>query len=510
MSAGGGYTACTWISDRAPRRHAYDRTSRPREGDTVGGSMEGARCVRGRRHAGAGMAPGTGASTRRVETAWRCSPRSRESSSRRTGFGSGVQDHLAWDLTPAWPRCSRWPTSTSATPWPWWRRTGRGFKVFMGAIEESGRVEGQGGPPRHDQGGVSQSHFQHHHDLHVLWHLKRVAGRLAALFRSRPFDRLILAGPEDVISELRPLLPDPLARRVVATVPLETYANEREVLEKTLQIEARVEREVEERLLQELFETGSRREGRPAAWSPTLEALWLGEVWTLVVADGAGGVGSECSNCGRLEPGAVSDLCRACGSPMRPVHDVFHRAMARTIEQAGRVRWSTATRRGVLAGGGRRPGRAVSASGQLSPNPGVGEDITHGIASGGHERSGLRGRGRRALRPKGADEVEQLKCGCRQRVRGYHDRVPRGRVRRRPTRHPPACGLVYRFVRFRVRALDPLRAPSGKSKRYLSGVLLPPTRRALLKSGSPRAAPRDHGLVVCMRVSGGAGRTPGD
>jgi peptide subunit release factor 1 (eRF1) len=227
------------------------------------------------------------------------------------------------------------------------------YTVFMGAVEESAALRDDEVPPRHDQGGASQSHFQHHHDLHVLWHLKRVAGRLAQLFRRRPFDRLILAGPEEVTSELRPLLPDALARRVVAVIPLDASAGEREVLEKTLEVEAGVEREAEERLLDELFETAGAGGRATRGLAPTLEALWLSEVRTLVVADGVAGEGSECPRCGRLVPGEVA-TCPACGSAMHPVHDLFHRAMARTMEQAGRVEVAhgDAARRLLEAGDG--------------------------------------------------------------------------------------------------------------------------------------------------------------
>jgi peptide subunit release factor 1 (eRF1) len=264
-----------------------------------------------------------------------------------------VQDHLAWELTPdvaplleVADEYERYAVALVAM------NRARLFTVFMGAIEESDALKDDEVPSRHAQGGVSQSHFQRHHDLHVLWHLKRVAGRLAALFRRRPFDRLILAGPEEVTSELRPLLPDPLARRVAAVVPLEMSANEREILEKTLEIEARIEREAEERLLGELFETADAGGRATHGLAETLEALWLGEVRTLLVADGAEVTGSECPNCGRLEPGTVA-TCPACGSAMRPVHDVIHRAMARTIEQAGRVEvvHGDAARRLLDAGG---------------------------------------------------------------------------------------------------------------------------------------------------------------
>jgi peptide subunit release factor 1 (eRF1) len=59
-------------------------------------------------------------------------------------------------------------------------------------------------------------------------------------------------------------------------------------------------------------------------------------VQTLVVADGAHVDGSQCPNCARLDRGRVA-ACPACGQPMQPVHDLIHRAMARTLDQAGSV-----------------------------------------------------------------------------------------------------------------------------------------------------------------------------
>jgi len=209
------------------------------------------------------------------------------------------------------------------------------FTVFLGAIEETEAFQDDV-PGKHPEGGVSQSHYLHHHEVHVLWHLKRVVQRLAELEHSRHFDRLILAGPAKATNELRQLLPSTLAQRVVAVIPAEISADTREILDLTLQVESLFEREVEEQLLQELFEEAGAG-GRATRGLPeTLDALYLDKVQTLVVADGARANGSECRNCGRLEPGTLAS-CPACGHPMHPVHDLYHRAMARTIEQAGSV-----------------------------------------------------------------------------------------------------------------------------------------------------------------------------
>ena len=145
------------------------------------------------------------------------------------------------------------------------------FTVFAGEIEESAHfrdwVIG-----KHDQGGWSQARYQRHHEAHVYWHLERVAQRLAALQRRRRFDRLILAGPEEAITELRRLLPRALERRVVAVIPASLAATDREILDTTLDIERRAERETEERLLGQLLDLAGPAGRAVLGVRPTLAA----------------------------------------------------------------------------------------------------------------------------------------------------------------------------------------------------------------------------------------------
>jgi hypothetical protein len=56
-----------------------------------------------------------------------------------------------------------------------------------------------------------------------------------------------------------------LAQRLVAVITAELFANKAEILEKTLEVERRAEREVEKRLLGELLKV-SGAGGRPTAW----------------------------------------------------------------------------------------------------------------------------------------------------------------------------------------------------------------------------------------------------
>ena len=264
-----------------------------------------------------------------------------------------VEDHLAFEPTPDLTlllelqnQYERYAVALVD------KKRARLCTVFLGALEQVEAFE-DFVPGKHDQGGFAQARFRRHHEAHVHWHLKRVADRLAELLRQRHFDRLILAGPQEATGELARLLPRNLAQRLAATIPAELSAQDSEIVAKTLAVEARIEREVEQRLLDELFDGGTPGGRATVGLQPTLDALWSGQVQMLVVAEGPPPAGSECPDCGRLEPGEVP-ACPACGKATLPVHDLFRRAMSRAREQAGVVEvvHGDAARRLLETGGG--------------------------------------------------------------------------------------------------------------------------------------------------------------
>ena len=273
----------------------------------------------------------------------RAAPGSRSSRARRAGSGrstrsrSACADHLAFEPAPdvalllaLLDEYERYAVALVD------KGRARLFSVFLGEIEEHATFQEELLPPKTARGGLAQSHYQRHHELHAHWHLKRVAERLAELHRRRPFERLILAGPEEATSTLRGLLPRALAHQLVAVIPAETTAGDAEILRMTLDVERRIEREMEERLFGRLLDRAGPGGRATLGLVPTLDALWADIVQTLVVADGAHRPGRECPNCARLEPGEGA-ACPACGTAMRPLHDVVHRAMSRTLHQAGAV-----------------------------------------------------------------------------------------------------------------------------------------------------------------------------
>jgi peptide subunit release factor 1 (eRF1) len=208
------------------------------------------------------------------------------------------------------------------------------FTAFLGSIEESDAFE-DFVPHKSDQGGLSQGRYQRHHEAHVHWHLRRVADRLAGLLRRRHFDRLIVAGPEEATSMLRGLLSRPLASRLAAVVPAEVSAGEKEILDRTLEVERGLERQVEEKLLAGLFERADGGGRAVYGVGPTLDALWAAEVQTLVLADQPLS-GAECPTCGRTYA-ATEETCALDETPTRPLPDLTREARRRALEQAASV-----------------------------------------------------------------------------------------------------------------------------------------------------------------------------
>ncbi len=86
-----------------------------------------------------------------------------------------------------------------------------------------------------------------------------------------------------------------LAHRVVVVIPADIDAGQREILDKTLAVERRIEREEEDRLLRQLLDPAGPGGRAVLGARPTLAALWADLVQTLVVAPAVevgGGLGT--------------------------------------------------------------------------------------------------------------------------------------------------------------------------------------------------------------------------
>jgi peptide chain release factor subunit 1 len=215
------------------------------------------------------------------------------------------------------------------------REKARIFLSSLGEIEEVSSILDDV-PGQHDQGGWAQARLQRHIEDHVQRHLKHVADTLLSLFRSRPFDHLVLAGPEEAVAELDRELHDYVRRATLARTTLSIAAKPVDVLDRALELERgleeRREREAVERGVQEALAGTGRA---VAGMADTLQALEASRAGTLVVKDGLRVPGVRCPSCGHLATEGAR--CEACGSPTMETPDLVEEAVELALRQRSRV-----------------------------------------------------------------------------------------------------------------------------------------------------------------------------
>ncbi len=213
------------------------------------------------------------------------------------------------------------------------------FTVFMGEITEHSDLFSATSTKTQTTGTDhwwSQKRFQRHHDQEVALHVKKVVDALYDLSLTTPFDRLLVAGPTEAASQLARLLPTRLHGKLVKTMNMSVSATPQEVLAKTLEVQAEVEREQEveqvDGLLSELHEGGRAIAGLEAV----IDAASQGRIWKLFYVKGLEAEGAECRECGALSA-VKNGACKLCGGPMDPVPHIIDRLSQAAFETGGHV-----------------------------------------------------------------------------------------------------------------------------------------------------------------------------
>jgi peptide chain release factor subunit 1 len=216
------------------------------------------------------------------------------------------------------------------------RERARIFLSSLGEIEEVSRLLDDV-PGQHEQGGWAQARLQRHIQDHVHRHLKHVADTLLRIQRGRPFDHLVLAGPEEAVAELERDLHDYARRRILARLSLPMTASADDVLERVtdleVELEAAREREAVDRLLSE---AGSATGRAVTGMADTLTALEANRAEILVVAEDLRATGVRCRRCGHLAA-RQEGPCESCGGPVAEVPDLVEEAVELALRHRCRV-----------------------------------------------------------------------------------------------------------------------------------------------------------------------------
>jgi len=220
------------------------------------------------------------------------------------------------------------------------KTSARVFLVTLGQIEEQARLQATGEVTHTKTTGLdhlySQSHFQRKADEHVHAYIKRLIQALENTTRHRRVNRLILAGSNEIIGEIHRMLPKQLQRNVVGSVVLPADARDVEVLEATISMGQRVERESENSKVELLITSAAKQLRATTGLKQTLDALNHGRVHEFVYAEGFSARGARCDACDAVFPARLLN-CEHCGQALQIVDDVVQPAIAKALGAGARI-----------------------------------------------------------------------------------------------------------------------------------------------------------------------------
>lgn len=215
------------------------------------------------------------------------------------------------------------------------RKKARYFTVYLGEIEEHhGVFVDESVPDQVKQGdwaSLRQSRIARHIEDHVLHHLRDVADMTFSFFRAHSFDRLILAGQDELITKFRTLLHPYLQERVAGEFQAGPDEPLPRILKESLKVEAEIQRREEEALMHRLEE-----ESRPGGLGvtglrPTVDALMRGQAHILLVKEGYATKGYVCYQDHFL---ATADgVCPVCGAKLSQAPDLVEDMVQLAIDQ---------------------------------------------------------------------------------------------------------------------------------------------------------------------------------
>ena len=186
-----------------------------------------------------------------------------------------------------------------------------------------------------DQMRAQKRHDQRHQE-EVASHAKRVIDALHDLVLRAPFDRLIVGGTPKAAGQLVRLLPTRLRGKLVDTVSVRVGGTQKEILNKILEVQQRMERgretEIVDGVLAELHDRGK----AVAGFAAVLDAVNQGRVWTLIYGKDFNAKAGECSECSAYSPHA-NGPCVYCGEDVHPLPQCVDRISQSVLEMGGRV-----------------------------------------------------------------------------------------------------------------------------------------------------------------------------
>jgi peptide chain release factor subunit 1 len=186
---------------------------------------------------------------------------------------------------------------------------------------------------QHDQGGWSQARYQRGIEKEKDDHLKNTAEALMKHFKRRPFQRLILGGPREVVADFESKLHGYLSERLAGRIDVDVdNSTPEQVLQKAQPLFEELEEEREAAALERLGEGGRAAIGL----EDVLQALNERRVECLLLDESFAAPGASCPECGWLGPGGER-TCPVDGRELVRLDDLTEAAIELTLQQSAEI-----------------------------------------------------------------------------------------------------------------------------------------------------------------------------
>ena len=181
---------------------------------------------------------------------------------------------------------------------------------------------------QHDQGGWSQARYQRGIEKEKDDHLRETGEALMRHFKRQPFEKLIVGGPREVVTDFEQKLHHYLRDRLAGRIEVDVErSNADQVLDAARPLIEKLEHSREREALEKLGERGA------CGLDDVLPPLNERRVELLILDEQFGGVtGVQCLVCGWL--GLEGETCPADGSPLVQLDDLTEAMIELSVQQS--------------------------------------------------------------------------------------------------------------------------------------------------------------------------------
>ncbi|MDF1500420.1 MAG: hypothetical protein P1P76_08125 [Anaerolineales bacterium] len=211
----------------------------------------------------------------------------------------------------------------------------RAFHFHLGELNEQEGIVGE--DVRHTKSGGSQvagrrggitSQTGYAEEL-VERNLRESVEFAARFFDQNNIRRVLIGGTEAITQRFIELLPKRWQSLVLGTFPIEKTAGHAQVLERAMQVAEETKERQEQDLIKTVITAAAKDRGTTGL-QDTLQAVYAGNVQTLVIEEGFRAPGFRCTNCGFLSASSIPE-CPFCGSSFEQIEDAVEMAVQKAL-----------------------------------------------------------------------------------------------------------------------------------------------------------------------------------